>query len=90
LNFSEDTQPQDLSDFFGESNFTRSSGIINLSESFESNQFDSTQKNESTQSYIKDISLIRNDGKWKVSNCERVRELVLKECSELPGEGQQL
>ena len=90
LNFSEDTQPQDLSDFFGESNFTRSSGIINLSESFESNQFDSTQKNESTQSYIKDISLIRNDGKWKVSNCERVREWFLKECSELPGEGQQL
>lgn len=90
LNFSKDTQPQDLSTFFGESNFTRSSGIINLSESLESNQFDSARKNESTQSSIKDISLIRNDGEWKVSNCERVREWFLKECSKLPGEGQQL
>lgn len=90
LNFSEDTQPQDLSTFFGESSFNRSSDTINLSESLESNQFDGIQKNESTQPSIKDISLIRNDGKWKVSNCERVREWFLKECSKLPGEGQQL
>lgn len=90
LNFSEDTKPQDLSTFFGESSFNRSPDTINLSESFESNQFDSTQKNESTQPSIKDISLIKNDGEWKVSNCERVREWFLGVCKEQAGEGQQL
>ncbi|MGP5296750.1 CBASS cGAMP synthase [Psychrobacter faecalis] len=90
LNFSEDTQPQALSEFFGESSFNRSSGITTFGESVESRQFDGVQKNESAQPPIKDISLIRNDGEWKQSNCERVREWFLGVCKGQAGEGQQL
>lgn len=100
MSFIGDTRPQDISKFFGESSFSGSVNSTNrFSVSLESAtnvkdmQLDSIHEKEYTQPkspVIKDVSLIRNDGKWKVSNCERVREWFLAECNKHYNQGQQL
>lgn len=98
FDFSEDSDPSNLSLFFNESTFrsgTTLTADLSYSPSYESmiaeNSNEPDKNNIKRYPKIKNISLIQRDkDEWLVSDCEKVREWFLAECKKYPNTGQQL